>query len=141
MRKSVISCPATLIFPLDVQEKDPSTYNGEHEAVRPSRQGCMDRDQDPSIGKGHLEPIGDIPPVEFEAIYSVRQRSHATAVRLSQTSLRRSRGSSLRHSGRSAISPLGFLTTGFRRDLAYADFREDLGERRRVMEILTPSCA
>ncbi len=82
-QKSVVSYPATLIFPLDVQEKDPSTYSGEDEAVRPSRQGRMDRDQDLSIGRGHLEPIGNIPPVEFEAIYSVRQRSHATAVRLS----------------------------------------------------------
>jgi putative transposase len=29
-----------------------------------------------------LEPIGDIPPVEFEAMYYARQRSQTTAVGL-----------------------------------------------------------
>ena len=42
-----------------------------------------------------LEPIGDVPPADFEAMYCEDQKSPAMAAGLNETSLRESRGASV----------------------------------------------
>ncbi|HEX2490584.1 MAG TPA: hypothetical protein VHR27_14340, partial [Blastocatellia bacterium] len=53
-----------------------------------------------------LEPIGNIPPAEFESMYYRRQDESAVAALLNENCLRESRGGSLEnlHQNRSAPS-------------------------------------